>query len=93
MAGTYYGRIEMADRSASANGKFRFWVVPDSERRNWPPQQDVRQGTQVIGWVILNRVPLWYEIWRRLNLIPPDYRTEEIGLTDVLVPKAGRPEK
>jgi hypothetical protein len=24
-----------------------------------------------VGWVLLNRVPLGYEIWRRLNGFPP----------------------
>ena len=93
MAGTYDGRIQVVDQSASVNGKFRFWVVPDTERRSWPPQEHVRQGTQVMGWVILNRVPLWYEMWRRFNLFPADYESGEIRLTDVLLPKAGRPGK
>lgn len=90
MAGTYDGRIQVVDQSASANGKFRLWVVPETVRRNWPPQEQVRQGTQVIGWVILNRVPLWYEMWRRFNLFPADYETGEKALTDVFLPKAGR---
>ena len=93
MAGTYDGRIQVVDQSASANGQFRFWVVPDVERRSWPPQEQVRQGTQVMGWVILNRVPLWYELWRRFNLFPADYESGELRLTDVLLPKAGRPGK
>ena len=93
MAGTYDGRIQVVDQSASANGRFRFWVIPDSESRSWPPQEHVRQGTQVMGWVILNRVPLWYEMWRRFNLFPADYESGEIRLPDVLLPKAGRPGK
>ena len=90
MVGTYDGLIRVVDQSASANGKFRLWVVPETTRRDWPPQEQVRQGTQVMGWVILNRVPLWYEMWRRFNLFPPDYETGEKALTDVFLPKAGR---
>ncbi|QPJ63268.1 MAG: HlyD family efflux transporter periplasmic adaptor subunit [Candidatus Nitronauta litoralis] len=93
MAGTFDGQIQVVDQSASENGRFRFWVVPDNSRRHWPPQQYVRQGTQVIGWVILNRVPLWYEIWRRFNLFPPDYESGDVSLKDVFLPKAGRPRK
>jgi hypothetical protein len=37
----------------------------------WPDQQMLRQGNQAIGWVFLNRVPLGYEVWRRLNGFPP----------------------
>ena len=93
MAGTYDGRIQVVDQSASANGQFRFWVAPETHRRQWPPQLQVRQGTQVMGWVILNRVPLWYEMWRRFNLFPPDYNSGNITFKDVFLPKAGRPGK
>ena len=93
MEGTYEGRIQVVDQSASDNGKFRFWVVPDTEGRGWPGPEQVRQGTQVMGWVILNRVPLWYELWRRFNLFPPDYESGDKSLRDVILPKAGRPGK
>ena len=77
MAGTYDGRIQVVDQSASPNGQFRLWVVPETERRNWPSHVNVRQGTQVMGWVILNRVPLWYEMWRRFNVFPADYESQK----------------
>lgn len=93
MAGTYDGRIQVVDQSASANGQFRFWVAPETHRRKWPPQLHVRQGTKVKGWVILNRVPLWYEMWRRFNLFPPDYNAGNMISKDVFLPKAGRPGK
>ncbi|PIR00844.1 MAG: ABC transporter permease [Nitrospinae bacterium CG11_big_fil_rev_8_21_14_0_20_45_15] len=93
MAGTYDGRIQVVDQSASANGQFRFWVAPETHRKEWPPQLHVRPGTQVMGWVILNRVPLWYEMWRRFNLFPPDYNSRNITLKEVFLPKAGRPGK
>lgn len=93
MAGTYDGRIQVVDQAASAKGQFRFWVVPDTEHRDWPAPEQVRQGTQVMGWVLLNRVPLWYELWRRFNLFPPDYESGKKSLTDVILPKAGRPSK
>ena len=93
MAGTYDGRIQVVDQSASENGQFRFWVAPETKRKAWPPQLQVRQGTKAMGWVILNRVPLWYEMWRRFNLFPPDYNSGEITLKNVFLPKAGRPGK
>jgi len=68
-------------------------VVPDPEDRFWPEQSHVRQGTKAIGWVILNRVPLWYELWRRFNLFPPDYQERPPSLIDTLLPKAGRGAK
>lgn len=93
MAGTFGGIIKVVDQVDDGKGNFRFWVVPDPNDRPWPDQTHVRQGTKVMGWVILNRVPLWYELWRRFNLFPPDYQEGPPTLWDVLLPKAGRSAK
>ena len=93
MAGTYGGVIKVVDQVDDGKGNFRFWVVPDPEDRPWPEQAHVRQGTKAMGWVILNRVPLWYEIWRRFNLFPPDYQEGPPSLLDTLLPRAGRGAK
>ena len=93
MAGTYGGVIKVVDQVDDGKGNFRFWVVPDPGDRPWPEQSHVRQGTKVMGWVILNRVPLWYEMWRRFNLFPPDYQERPPSLIDTLLPKAGRGAK
>jgi len=93
MAGTYGGVIKVIDQVDDGKGNFRFWVVPDPDDRTWPPQEHVRQGTKAMGWVILNRVPLWYELWRRFNLFPPDYQERPPSLIDTLLPKAGRGAK
>ena len=89
MAGTFGGVIKVVDQVDDGKGNFRFWVVPDPNDRPWPEQTHVRQGTKIMGWVILNRVPLWYELWRRFNLFPPDYLERPPTLLDVLMPKAG----
>jgi len=93
MAGTYGGIIKVVDQVDDGKGNFRFWVIPDPEDRPWPPQEHIRQGTKAMGWVILNRVPLWYELWRRFNLFPPDYQERPPSLIDTLLPKAGRGAK
>ncbi|MGH7205239.1 MAG: HlyD family secretion protein [Nitrospiraceae bacterium] len=93
MAGTYGGVIKVVDQVDDGKGNFRFWVVPDPQDRPWPEQSHVRQGTKVMGWVILNRVPLWYEMWRRFNLFPPDYQEGPPSFIDTLLPKAGRGAK
>jgi len=93
MAGTYGGVIKVVDQVDDGKGNFRFWVVPDPGDRPWPEQSHVRQGTKIMGWVILNRVPLWYEMWRRFNLFPPDYQEGPPSLLDTLLPKAGRGAK
>jgi len=93
MAGTYSGVIKVIDQVDDGKGNYRFWVVPDPDDRPWPEQSHVRQGTKTMGWVILNRVPLWYELWRRFNLFPPDYQERPPSVLDTLLPKAGRSSK
>jgi multidrug resistance efflux pump len=93
MAGTYVGMIKVIDQVDDGKGNFRFWVVPDPDERPWPPQEHVRQGTKAMGWVVLNRVPLWYELWRRFNLFPPDYQERPPSLIDTILPKTGRVAK
>ncbi|MEX0828837.1 MAG: HlyD family efflux transporter periplasmic adaptor subunit [Nitrospirales bacterium] len=93
MAGTFDGKILVVDQTSDVQKRFRFWVVPDPEAATWPPQSQIRQGTQVMGWVLLNRVPLWYELWRRVNLFPADYQEQSSYLPETFLPKAGRPGK
>ncbi|HNP61539.1 MAG TPA: HlyD family efflux transporter periplasmic adaptor subunit [Nitrospirales bacterium] len=93
MAGTFDGTILVVDQTPDSQKRFRFWVVQDPEAAAWPPQSQVRQGTQVMGWVLLNRVPLWYELWRRVNLFPADYQGQSTYLPETFLPKAGRPGK
>jgi multidrug efflux pump subunit AcrA (membrane-fusion protein) len=89
MAGTRGGIIKVVDQIDDGKGNYRFWVVPDPEDgQPWPEQAQVRQGTRVLGWVVLNRVPLWYELWRRFNFFPPDYKQQSPSLFDMLMPKS-----
>ncbi|MFM7205307.1 MAG: HlyD family secretion protein [Planctomycetaceae bacterium] len=71
--GTFGGRVRQVDAAATESGKFRVLVEPESQLTGdvWPEQEFLRQGNQAVGWVLLNRVPLGYEIWRRLNGFPP----------------------
>jgi len=93
MAGTFDGIILVVDQTPGPEKRFRFWVTPDPAAAAWPPQTQIRQGTQVMGWVLLNRVPLWYELWRRVNLFPADYQEQSTYLPEAILPKAGRPGK
>ena len=92
MAGTYDGVIKVIDQVDDGKGNYRFWVVPARDDRTWPEQSHVRQGTKAMGWVMLNRVPLWYELWRRFNLFPPDYEERSHTIFDLgsILGKAGQ---
>jgi multidrug resistance efflux pump len=89
MAGTRTGVIKVVDQIDDGKGNFRFWVVPDpDDPQPWPDQAQVRQGTNVLGWVIMNRVPLWYELWRRFNFFPPDFSEREPSIFEMFAPRS-----
>ena len=79
--GTFGGKVKQVDSAANMAGKFRVLVEPEEELTGdeWPAQEFLRQGNQTVGWVLLNRVPLGYEIWRRLNGFPPVLAPESKG--------------
>lgn len=66
--GTFGGQVEVIDFVNSNPGDFRILVIPDKTEEAWPVQ--VRMGSGTKGWVMLNDVPIWFEIWRQLNGFP-----------------------
>jgi len=68
--GTFGGIVDLVDASDNGQGSFRVLILPDESEEAWPGAPYLRQGVKVNGWVMLNRVPLWYEIWRKLNGFP-----------------------
>jgi len=72
--GTFGGRIEVIDYVDSKNGTYRILVTPDPNQEPWPEQ--LRMGSGVYGWAMLDEVPIWYEIWRQLNGFPPSLENE-----------------
>jgi multidrug resistance efflux pump len=67
--GTFGGVISVIDAVDSKAGKFRVLVTPDPDDDPWPGQ--LRMGSGVHGWAMLDTVPVWFEIWRQLNGFPP----------------------
>lgn len=70
--GTFPGTVQAVDYNISPNGKYRV-LVEESDKKTWP--NEVRIGSGARGVALLNRVPVWYELWRQLNGFPPDYYT------------------
>jgi len=69
--GTFGGKVVAIDNFISPNGKYRILVSPDKEDKEWP--SGLRLGSGANGLALLKDVPIWYELWRRLNGFPPDY--------------------
>lgn len=54
------------------------WIFGFHARFFNPQATYLRQGVQAQGWILLNRVPLWFEIWRRMNGFTPVVADDEI---------------
>jgi len=80
--GSFGGIVQVIDVVNTHPGQFRILVIPDSKDIAWPKQIRVGSGTK--SWVMLDDVPVWYELWRQLNGFPPSLYAE---------PKSDKPEK
>ncbi|GIW97078.1 MAG: hemolysin D [Pirellulaceae bacterium] len=87
--GTFGGEVVSIDAVDNGMGQFRVLVRPDESDRPWPDERFLRQGVRANGWVLLNRVPLWFEVWRQLNGFPPviDWQKGTDGSDKTKVPK------
>lgn len=75
--GTFGGEVVSIDATDDGMGKFRVLVRPDVTDEEWPEDRYLRQGVRTNGWVLLEKVPLWFEVWRQLNSFPPVVPKEE----------------
>lgn len=80
--GTFGGEVLFVDATDDGKGKFRVVVAPKEDvvdRRDgngpvkvaWPAgDRWLRQGVLTNGWILLDEVPLWFELWRQINGFP-----------------------
>ena len=68
--GTFGGTVGVVDPVDDGSGKFRIIVFPDPDDIAWPDRNFLRLGVRAQGWVLMDSVKLWYEIWRRFNGFP-----------------------
>ncbi len=79
--GTYGGTVFAIDQFANENGEFRVLVAPDPKGNKWP--EALRVGGGAYTMLLLNDVPIWYELWRNVNGFPPDYYKAPVKKTTV----------
>ena len=77
--GTFGGRVQLVDSTDNGAGKFRVLIKPDPHDEPWPTKTYLRQGVRANGWVLLNQVPLGFELWRQFNGFPPIISMAEPG--------------
>ncbi len=90
--GLFDGQVTAIDIAASPNGLFRVLVSPAPDRAPWPTEPAVRLGAKVRGWVLMDTVKVWFELWRLLNDFPlqftrpgsstPGYTSGDTAKTD-----------
>lgn len=79
--GTFGGRVEVIDAVSSPDGRYRLLVRPIQQSGDQPWPAQLRVGSGVRGWVMLDDVPIWYELWRLLNGFPPSLKAEPAKAT------------
>lgn len=71
--GTFGGIVTTVDQSAQPDGRFRVLISEDTSQENaWPGDQFARFGASAQAWILLETVPVGFEIWRQLNNFPPE---------------------
>lgn len=69
--GTFDGEVFAVDNFADEEGRFRVLIAPNKQAKPWPKALRVGGGTNSI--ILLNNVPIGYELWRLINGFPPQF--------------------
>ncbi len=77
--GTFGGKIVAIENFISPNGKFRVLIAPDEKEATWPKQISIGSGAQTLA--LLDNVPIWFELWRKLSGFPPNYYKPNVEKT------------
>jgi membrane fusion protein, adhesin transport system len=84
--GTFAGRVAVIDAVDDGKNQYRVIVRPDTEAISsgrddpWPSSRFLRPGAEANGWIMLDTVPLGFELWRQFNAFPPTVNPESLGL-------------
>ncbi|MBC8137864.1 MAG: biotin/lipoyl-binding protein [Fibrella sp.] len=83
--GTFAGKVSVIDAVDDGTARYRIIVRPDREQiaatkdEPWPSLSRLRPGAEATGWVLLDTVPLGYELWRQWNAFPPTVKRAPVG--------------
>ena len=70
--GTFTGTIMAIDQFSDNTGEYRVLVKPNiNDEKDWPEQLLVGSGSR--AFILLDDVPVWYELWRQLNGFPANF--------------------
>lgn len=69
--GTFAGKVVSVENTIGEKGLYRVLVAEDNRQKTWPTQLKIGSGAQ--GILLINDVPIWYELWRNINGFPADF--------------------
>jgi len=72
--GTFGGKIARVENTSYEKGFFYAQILEEKDAP-WPSGIELRMGTQARVWVRLATVPIWYQLWRLMNALPPQMVT------------------
>jgi len=72
--GTFGGKIKTVESTSHEKG-FYYAQILEENNELWPSSEILRVGTQATVWVKLSTVPIWYQLWRLMNALPPQMLT------------------
>ncbi|MEO0512688.1 MAG: HlyD family efflux transporter periplasmic adaptor subunit [Planctomycetota bacterium] len=77
--GTYAGVVSFVDPTDDGAGSFRTIIQHKPGEVAWPEPDRLRQGVRAKAWVLLDEVPIWFEVWRQINGFPliPNEKTKD----------------
>jgi membrane fusion protein, adhesin transport system len=90
--GTFGGVVSFIDPMDDGSSRFRVIVkeqnqtLPTGQKdKGWPEGTNLRPGAEAVGWIMLDTVPLGFELWRQFNGFPPrvsNNRDPRLGKSD-----------
>jgi multidrug resistance efflux pump len=75
--GFFRGKVAAIETAIDKKGYFRILVNEDISYKKWP--NSLKYGSGANGIALLKTVPVYYEIWRKINGFPPDFYQEKTG--------------
>lgn len=84
--GTFAGRVSVVDAVDDGKSNYRVIIKPDLKSieagidEPWPSSAYLRPGSEASGWIMLDTVPLGFELWRQFNAFPPTVNPEDLGM-------------
>ncbi len=88
MVGTFAGRVRVIGGVDDGTARYRVIVGPDEaaiasgKAEAWPTNDILRPGGEATGWILLDTVPLGWELWRQFNAFPATVKQAPVEKSD-----------